>query len=239
LRAELDKKSNLLGGYADRLERRAGLRFCPAEDGTCGHFCLKLKLTYGPLESAPDHIDNLYDDLDDASKAAKIIACATTNEAGWLARYIREKALRDQESAGEEVEHELQVCIFHLSVFRRVTDLILLQKICPLREVRNFRVLVVRDAYSNKRPSHRQAQLTVWDALSLSHSEGSKAGSFEAGQRFMVSFCCLDTCKRHILNDLQVTNLIPTQPNAWMSRHEIESEVYLSSRRDSRWTRLK
>jgi breast cancer 2 susceptibility protein len=112
LRAELDKKSNLLSGYADRLERRAGLRFCPAEDGTCGHFRRKLKLTCGPLESAPNHIDNLYDDLDDASKAAKIIASATANEAGWLARYIREKALRDQESAGEEVEHELQVCIF-------------------------------------------------------------------------------------------------------------------------------
>ena len=33
LRAEHDKKMNVLEGYADRLERRAGPRFCPAKDG--------------------------------------------------------------------------------------------------------------------------------------------------------------------------------------------------------------
>ena len=34
LRAELDKKLNKFEGYADRLERRAGPRFCPGADGT-------------------------------------------------------------------------------------------------------------------------------------------------------------------------------------------------------------
>jgi len=174
-----------LEGYADRLDRRAGTRFCPAEDAL-----------------APDHIDHLYDELEDPKKAAKVIASVTTNDAGWLARFIREKSSRDQEAAGEEIEQELQ-------------------KIFPPREVRNFRVLAVQDAYSNRRPSHRKAQLTVWDALNLSHSEGSQAGSFESGQRFMV------------------TNLIPTQASAWMSHDEADSEVYLSTRRDSRWTRLK
>jgi breast cancer 2 susceptibility protein len=97
---------------------------------------------------------------------------------------------------------------------------------------------VVQDAYSNKRPSHRLAQLTVWDALSLSHSEGHEAGAFEAGQRFMVNiFYILKPLEYS--NQLQVTNLIPTQSSAWMSRDEVDSEVYLSSRRDSRWTRLK
>lgn len=185
LRAELDKKINKFEGYADRLERRAGLQFCPGED-----------------DSAPDHIDDLYDELEDASKAGKVIASLTAIEAGWLAKYIRERLMRDREAIDDEIEQELQ-------------------KTFPPREVRNFRVLIVRDAYSNRRPSHRQAQLTVWDALSLSHSEGSKAGSFEAGQKFMV------------------TNLMPTQPNAWMNRDEVDSEVYLSSRRDSRWTSLK
>jgi breast cancer 2 susceptibility protein len=137
------------------------------------------------LDSAPDHIDNLYDELEDSSKAAEVIANVTANEAGWLTRYIREKSLRDREAASEEVEQELQACIKFTTVLDQIIDEGW-QKTFPAREVRNFRVLVVQDAYSNKRPSRRQAQLTVWDALSLSNSEGSKAGSFEAGQRFMV-----------------------------------------------------
>ncbi|KZP25285.1 hypothetical protein FIBSPDRAFT_820691 [Athelia psychrophila] len=185
LRAEHDKRMSVLEGYADRLERRAGPRFAPGED-----------------DSEPDNIDDLYEELESSAQAAGVVNRITANEAGWLARYIRERSLRGREAISEEIEQELQ-------------------KTFPPREVRNFRVLVVKDAYSNKRPSHRQAQLTVWDALALSLSEGSKGGAFEAGQRFMV------------------TSLVPTQPNAWMGREESDSEVYLSSRRDSRWTRLK
>jgi breast cancer 2 susceptibility protein len=104
---------NILEGYADRLERRAGPRFCPGEDGIFVHFHPEIKLTLRrrPLDSAPDCIDNLYDELDDPSSAAKVITGVTADEAGWLAKYIREKSLRDREAAGEEVEQELQVRI--------------------------------------------------------------------------------------------------------------------------------
>jgi breast cancer 2 susceptibility protein len=64
-----------------------------------------------PPDAAPDHIDNLYDNLEDASTAVKVIASVTANEAGWLARYIREKSLRNCETVGEEIEQELQVHI--------------------------------------------------------------------------------------------------------------------------------
>lgn len=118
--------------------------------------------------------------------AAKVITTVTPNEAGWLAQLIREKSSRDRDAAGEEIERELQVCI-RVHFFNSSTPTREMQKIIPPREVRDFRILVVQDAYSNRRPAHRRAQLTVWDALSLSHSEGSQAGSFEPGQRFMAS----------------------------------------------------
>ncbi|KAF7972587.1 hypothetical protein HWV62_17384, partial [Athelia sp. TMB] len=149
LRAEHDKRMSVLEGYADRLERRAGPRFAPGED-----------------DSEPGNIDDLYDELENSAQAAGVISRVSAYEAGWLARYIRERSVQSREAVGEEIEQELQ-------------------KTFPSREVRNFRVLIVKDAYSNKRPSHRQAQLTVWDALGLSLSEGSKGGSFETGQRFM------------------------------------------------------
>lgn len=118
------------------------------------------------------------------------------------------------------------------------------QSICPPREVRNFRVLVVQDTCTRRRPANRMAQLTVWDVLSLSLSEGSAAGSFEAGHRFLVSIDQFQESNTYVLetlngpNYLQVTNLIPTQQTAWMDC-EVGSEVYLSTRRDSRWTRMK
>lgn len=58
---------------------------------------------------------------------------------------------------------------------------------CPPRDVRNFRVLFMKDAHTNRRPSHRTAEVTVWDVLSLSFDEGREPGTFKEGQRFLVS----------------------------------------------------
>jgi len=184
LRDELEKKLGRYEGYIDRLQHRAGTRFNPGED-----------------DSPPDNIDDLYDALEEPSEAGAVLAGLSCNEAGWLARFIRDRIDKDRERAGEEIEQELKGT-------------------CLPREVRNFRVVVVEDAYTQRRASHRNAQLTVWDVLSLSLSEGGKAGAFESGQRF------------------RVTNLTPTQQNSWMDR-EPASEVFLSTRRDSRWTRIK
>jgi breast cancer 2 susceptibility protein len=47
----------------------------------------------------------------------------------------------------------------------------------------------VKDAYKPTRggDSGRKAQLTVWDILNLSIAEGSQAGEFKLGQKFLVS----------------------------------------------------
>jgi hypothetical protein len=62
------------------------------------------------------------------------------------------------------------------------------QTLCPPREVRSFRILVVQDARTIRRPANRTALLTVWNVLQLNLAEGSSAGSFECGQRFLVGF---------------------------------------------------
>lgn len=149
----------------------------------------------------PDKIDDLYDQLEGPTDAAGVLARISPGDAGWLAKHIRRRIESDQERIGEEIEQELRTN-------------------CPARDVRSFRILIVKDARTDRRPANRTAQLTVWDVLNLSLSEGSAAGTFELGKRYLV------------------TNVIPTQPNAWMDC-EPGSEVYLSTRRDSRWTAIK
>ncbi|KAJ7103228.1 hypothetical protein B0H15DRAFT_811512 [Mycena belliarum] len=174
LRVELEKKEMRYQGYAERLERRAGVRFAPSVD-----------------DDAPDEIEELYDELEDPVGAAAVLRRISANSAGWLARFIVDRVEKERERAGDEIEQELK-------------------RLCPPREVRNFRVLVVQDACTRRRGAHRSAQVTVWDALGT---------GFEVGQRYGVS------------------NLVPTAQSAWMDC-EAGSEIYLSTRRDSRWKRV-
>ncbi|KAJ7492322.1 hypothetical protein FB451DRAFT_1217887 [Mycena latifolia] len=142
-------------------------------------------------DEPPDGIEELYDELEDPAGAAAALSRVSANTAGWLARFIGDSAEKERERAGDEIEQELK-------------------RVCPPREVRNFRVLVVQDACTRRRGAHRSAQITVWDAL---------GAGFEVGQRYGVS------------------NLVPTAQSAWMDC-EPGSEIYLSTRRDSKWRRL-
>jgi len=71
---------------------------------------------------------------------------------------------------GEEIEQEMKT-------------------ICPPRNVRSFRMLVVQDARTLRKTGYREGVLTVWDALGLSldEDEGKKGGGFDVGQRYLVS----------------------------------------------------
>ncbi|KAJ7293018.1 hypothetical protein C8J57DRAFT_1111207 [Mycena rebaudengoi] len=183
LQEELEKKQSRYLGYAERLERRAGSQFTPAEDN-----------------DPPDEIEDLYDELEDSARATGVISRVGPNTAGWLARFIKEQTEKERERAGEDIEQELKT-------------------LCPPREVRNFRVLVVQDACTRRRGANRSAQLTVWDVLSLAGSEEKAREGFQLGQRYVV------------------TNLMPTQQSAWMDFGE-GSEIYISTRRDSKWRRM-
>ena len=57
--------------------------------------------------------------------------------------------------------------------------------------MRAFRVLIVQDSRTLRKPANRTAQLTVWNIMSLTLDEGSKPGDFAVGQRYLVSFAFL------------------------------------------------
>lgn len=63
--------------------------------------------------------------------------------------------------------------------------------------------------------------MTVWDVLTAYVDEYGVSGQFKEGQRFVV------------------TNLVPTQGSAWMDPRAEEGVIYLASRRDTKWRKVK
>ncbi|KIM70275.1 hypothetical protein SCLCIDRAFT_101533 [Scleroderma citrinum Foug A] len=148
----------------------------------------------------PDNIDDLYGALkEDPATAKRVMASISSQDAEWLAQYIQGKAFQEREEAEKEIERELE-------------------DICPPRDVRDFCVLSIKDAYTSRHPLHRTAHLTAWGIRGLTSDEGVMKG-FEKGQRYLI------------------TNLIPTHLSAWMDR-SAGSVVYLATRKNSRWGSL-
>ncbi|KAF8921973.1 hypothetical protein CPB85DRAFT_1209445 [Mucidula mucida] len=157
---------------------------------------------FRPSEAGPpDRIDDLYDQLEEPEDAVSVISRVSSSDAGWLAMRIRHQMEKQQETMSEEIDKELN-------------------DICPPRDVRSFRVLVVKDARSGRKPANREAQLTVWDVLNVHLAEGRRAGSFQVGE------CC------------RVTHLQPTQPSAWMDSSP-GAQIFMSTTRNTRWTKLR
>ncbi|KXN88856.1 hypothetical protein AN958_06726, partial [Leucoagaricus sp. SymC.cos] len=184
LRTEFEKKFSRYESYIDKLERRAGNHFNPHQD-----------------EEPPDHIEELYDQLEEHSDATTVLGRISAKDAGWLAQHARRCMDLERERAGDEITKELE-------------------ETCPRRNVRSFRVIVVEDSQTCRRPANRYAQLTVWDVLSLTLSEGAKPGAIEPGGRFLI------------------TNLVPQQQGAWMG-NQPNSQIFLATTRNTRWRELK
>jgi len=87
-----------------------------------------------------------------------------------------------------------------------------LNSLYPPRDVKDFRVVIARDAHTDHKPANRTAQITVWNVMGLVFEEGGERGDFKIGQTFLVS------------------NLHPNQPGSWMnpSVHE-DGVVYLAT----------
>ncbi|EGO30985.1 hypothetical protein SERLADRAFT_412477 [Serpula lacrymans var. lacrymans S7.9] len=135
---------------------------------TMDSYARKLEQRAGPSfrpkddDSPPSHIDNLYDDLEDGTQAKRVFATLGAHDAGWLAQHIRERCTQERLKAADDIEQELQA-------------------------IHNFRVILVKDEYFKKHPPNRKAQLTVWDVLNLTFTEGFESGSFQEGQKFLVN----------------------------------------------------
>ncbi|KAF9270659.1 hypothetical protein L218DRAFT_969147 [Marasmius fiardii PR-910] len=153
LREEHQKKVSRYLGYADRLDHKAR------------------SVLRG--EEPPDSVESLYDELEEPEDAAMAISKATPYEAGWLAKLIRDKIHKGQETVRDE--------------FEKALDVIFLKDICPPRNTRSFRVIFVQDAQSDRRAANRTAQLTIWDVLNVQLSEDKCPGHFEPGYRCIVT----------------------------------------------------
>ncbi|KZT42716.1 hypothetical protein SISSUDRAFT_1125563 [Sistotremastrum suecicum HHB10207 ss-3] len=93
-----------------------------------------------------------------------------------------------------------------------------LQEVCPPRQVRNFRAIRFKDARAGKKPANRDVVVTVWDFLRLATSDDGDVNSgFQPGDSYMVM------------------NLIPIQQSSWMGHEQQGSEIYLSTRNNTRW----
>ena len=63
-------------------------------------------LTAGP----PDKIYDMYDTLrEDPGAAKNIISSIGHEDAGWLARHIRDRAAHERDEVSKEIEQELEV----------------------------------------------------------------------------------------------------------------------------------
>ncbi|WOO83816.1 Breast cancer type 2 susceptibility [Vanrija pseudolonga] len=84
-----------------------------------------------------------------------------------------------------------------------------LKESCPPRDIRDFRMVRFSDAREGRKEKARTGMLNVWDARGLDLVEG---------KRFLVS------------------NLIPGRSGDWSApRRDSIREVYLHTRRDTRW----
>ncbi|KAI0368834.1 hypothetical protein BV20DRAFT_968597 [Pilatotrama ljubarskyi] len=162
----------------------------------------KFELSFQRGDPMPDHIEPLYDEMmEDYLRPSQAWDRIDALTAGWLHVYCKQQADAAAARMGEDLARELQHA-------------------CPPRNVRDFRVVVAKDARWRKKEPMRTAQITLWDPLKVVFSESGNPGEIKEGQRFLV------------------TNLIPNQPDAWMVPAP-DAEVYLVSKRTSRWTNIK
>ncbi|KAG9095123.1 hypothetical protein FRC07_011146, partial [Ceratobasidium sp. 392] len=99
-----------------------------------------------PEASPPSEAENFLEEFEDNEFNPEYLKSHRPSpaESAWLASAIQTKCDDLYERREEEMERELA-------------------HTCSPRKVRNFRVAVIKDAQMLRRPTERQAQLTVWD----------------------------------------------------------------------------
>lgn len=107
--SEYEKRRDRLLDYAERLEQRMGPRFEPKQDGEAMRCHTVLDINC-QADGPPDKIYDIYETLQEDIEAAKSVILSIGGEdAGWLARHIREKAVQERDAVSREIEHELEV----------------------------------------------------------------------------------------------------------------------------------
>ncbi|KAI1793117.1 hypothetical protein LXA43DRAFT_1060141 [Ganoderma leucocontextum] len=150
----------------------------------------------------PSYVEDLYAEMAEKSvRPSQMFDHLNYMDAGYLYMHTLDQIALAQERLNEDIERELQ-------------------HVCPPRNVRDFRVVVAKDARWRTKEPMRSAQVTLWDPMRMVFSEGGSPGDIREGQRFLV------------------TNLEVNQPNAWMEPGP-EAMIYLVSKRAARWTNIR
>ncbi|KAG9091090.1 hypothetical protein FS749_016802 [Ceratobasidium sp. UAMH 11750] len=147
-----------------------------------------------PDASPPNEAEDFLEELEDSEFDIELLKSRRFSpvQAAWLATAVQAKCDELYERREEEMERDLA-------------------STCPPRKVRNFRVVVIKDAGTLRRPTGRTAQLTVWDVLSFG------GDTLRVGQRYLLA------------------NVQPSQQGSWRKGNEA-ADIYLSTRRDTKWT---
>lgn len=74
------------------------------------------------LDEPTDELEELYDELEDPAGAAAVMSRVSRSTAGWLARFILNRAEKERERAGEEIDQELRVPC-HDKTFVKLTSI--------------------------------------------------------------------------------------------------------------------
>lgn len=179
----------------------------------------------------PGDVEDWFDELEIAETPSVVITKLCAKDCGWLAQYIRQRCAEECERMAQEVDSELRVyfCVLPSSLTWTLNQ-VGWQDIFPPRVIRNFRVVVVKDAVIHRKPTNRRAQITAWDVLSMDQDVLAE------GRRFWVriGFCSWPAPSiTHF--DYKVTNLTPTSVGSWTK----DTDIYLSTKRDTRWQRIR
>lgn len=60
-------------------------------------------------DEPPDHIEKLYDQLEEHDDAMGVLSQISAKDAGWLAKHTRRCLVSEYEHSGEEIARELEV----------------------------------------------------------------------------------------------------------------------------------
>lgn len=103
-------------GYIERLEHQAGPSFAPSVNGKdpliFPHRENNVLISaFALLESPPEHLEGIFEEIEyEPSKAGPAFRQLSKNEAGWLARHIKQVCDMQRETIGDEITRELDVC---------------------------------------------------------------------------------------------------------------------------------
>ncbi|WVQ95823.1 hypothetical protein IAU59_002922 [Kwoniella sp. CBS 9459] len=145
-------------------------------------------------DEPPDGLETDYTSLLEANDTLSRLRGMSSHHIVHLARFAQAKMNQEMVDKRGEIEHDLS-------------------KLCPERDVRDFRMVRFVDAQNGVREQIRVGMLNVWDVRALGE------GTLQEGKRYLVS------------------NLLPARSGEWTLKRDrtTKAEIYLHTRRDTRW----